>query len=133
MKGVTNGYPNHFLRSVLLGSSDSPPCEILSLTLIQRVMAVNNPVIFRAEWRTYGHVLVPTNGDRSTEPIYINLGLHDRKIPAKTYLHECLHVIYPLYSELEIIHLENKVWESLTAKQRFLLAKKLYNRKWRTR
>jgi hypothetical protein len=36
-------------------------------------------------------------------------------------------------SERNIRKIEKYVWENLTTKEQFLLARKLYNRKWRAR
>jgi hypothetical protein len=38
-----------------------------------------------------------------------------------------------LLSERDVRRVEKHVWNKLTAKQHFLIARKLYNRKWRVR
>lgn len=97
------------------------------MTIFQRIMRVRKSVIFRHENGHYGFCWT-----HSERPITINIGIHERKIPSRTYLHECLHLIYPDMSERDIRHTEQMLWMKLTPKQRFLLARKLYNRKWRT-
>jgi hypothetical protein len=97
------------------------------MTDFEKVMRVRKAVVFKWETGYYGSVTV-----RSRAPIIINIGLHERRQPSRTYLHETLHVIYPDMSERDIRSLEEVVWRTMTTHQRFLLARKLYNRKWRT-
>ena len=97
------------------------------MNIFERVMKIRRIVVFRSEEGHYGFVWT-----RSRKPIVINIALHERRIPSRTYLHECLHILYPNLSERNIRALEEWVWNTLTAKQRFLLAKKLYSREWQT-
>jgi hypothetical protein len=96
--------------------------------LFRKVMAVRRPVVFRARHLLYGWVFPEIEGGA----IFINLSRHGLEDPVMTYLHECLHCIYPDKTEEEIISLTDKVWYSLTSHERFLLSKKLFNRKWKT-
>lgn len=97
------------------------------MCIFERVMKIHRKVIFKKEEGHYG--LVWTGSRR---PIVINISLHERRLPSRTYLHECLHILYPDMSERNIRALEDSVWRTLTTKQRFLLARKLYSRKWET-
>lgn len=96
--------------------------------LFKKVMQVRRPVVFRVRHLLYGWVYPEIQGD----PIYINLTRHGIEDPVMTYLHECLHCIYPEKEEEEIILLTDKVWYSMSSRQRFWLSKKLFNRIWRT-
>lgn len=93
-----------------------------------KVMAVRRPVVFRARHLLYGWVHVEIYND----PIYINLSRCGDEDPTITYLHECLHCVYPEKPEEEIEDLTTRLWASLSSRQRFLLSKKLFNRKWKT-
>jgi hypothetical protein len=97
------------------------------MKLLERMMKIRRAVIFRYEEGLFGSCY-PTN---SKTAIHINLARHWRCDPLKTYIHELLHILYPTLSEKNIRKLENHVWEHLTTKEQFLLARKLYNRKWR--
>lgn len=96
--------------------------------LYRKVMAIRRPVVFRASHLLYGWVYPEIQGS----PIYINLARHGLEDPAMTYLHECLHLVYPEKTEEEIISLTDKLWYKLSSRQRFLLSRKLYAREWRT-
>ena len=98
------------------------------MTIFQKVMKIRRAVVFRREKGFYGHAW--TN---STLPISINLPLHARRQPSRTYFHECLHLVFPNLSERDIRAIEEAEWKTLTAHQQFLLARKLYNRKWRAK
>lgn len=98
------------------------------MTLYQKIMAIRRPVVFRARLLLYGWVFPEIDGD----PIYINLSRHGDEDPVITYLHECLHIVYPKLSEERIIQITTRVWSGLTSQERFLLSRKLYSRKWRT-
>ena len=98
------------------------------MTLYQRIMAVRRPVVFRARHLLYGWVFPELEGS----PIFINLSRHGDEDPVITYLHECLHIVFPDLSEADIVKLTTNVWSKLTSRERFLLARKLYNRKWST-
>ena len=99
------------------------------MSIIERIMRIRRPVVFRHESGLYGSCYPETK----KSPIVINLCLHKNKDCISTYIHECVHVLYPRLSETNVRRVEKYVWEHLTAKQKFLLARKLYNRKWRTR
>ena len=105
------------------------------MTIFNRVMGLRRAVIFRKdcseEQLNYGSVDIESG--RKKTPIIINLSLHERALPSRTYFHECLHVLFPKMSEVDIRAMEEATWQTLTTKQRFLLARKLYNRKWRGR
>lgn len=96
--------------------------------LFRKVMAVRRPVVFRARVLLYGWCWPEIPND----PIYINIARHEKDDPTETYLHECLHVIFPDKTESEIVKLTDRMWTTLTAHQRFLLSRKLFNREWRT-
>lgn len=96
--------------------------------LFRKVMAVRRPVVFRANHLLYGWVHCEIHGD----PIYINLAQHGKEDPTETYLHELLHCVYPESPEEQIEKLTERLWKSLSSRQRFLLSKKLFNREWRT-
>jgi len=91
-------------------------------------MRVRRRVVFRKMDKHYGCTWI-----HPKEPILINLSLHERRIPSRTYWHEALHHVFPEKSERDIRALEEETWRKLTAKQRFLLSKKLFNRSWRTK
>jgi hypothetical protein len=97
-------------------------------SIFQKVMAVRKAVVFRKRELLYGWCY-PSLKD---EAIYINLERHGNEDPAVTYLHECLHIIYPTLSEAMIIKLTLKVWNRLSSHQRFILSRKLFAREWRT-
>lgn len=96
--------------------------------LYRKVMAIRRPVVFRARHLLYGWVYTEIQGS----PIYINIPRHGLEDPVMTYLHECLHCIYPEKEEEEIIALTDRVWYAMSARQRFFLSRKFYNRQWRT-
>lgn len=98
------------------------------MKLYDRIMEIRRAVIFRYDKGLYGSCYA----DDSKTAIRINLEIHWRCDPLVTYIHECCHTLYPKMSERNIRKLTKYVWEHLTAKQQFLLARKLYNRKWRT-
>jgi hypothetical protein len=96
--------------------------------LFRKVMGVRRPVVFRRSLLLYGWVFPEIEGS----PIFINLDRHGDEDPTITYLHENLHVIYPDMSEEDIQILTRRAWDSFSSRQRFLLSRKLFNRKWRT-
>lgn len=96
--------------------------------LFKKIMAIRRPVVFRARHLLYGWVFPEIQGS----PIFINLTRHGLEDPVMTYVHECLHCIYPEKEEEEIILLTDKVWYKLSSRQRFLLSRKLFARQWRT-
>lgn len=98
------------------------------MTVFTRVMRIRRGVIFRKEKGLYGCCWT---GKGEPHSIIINLSLHERRLPSRTYLHECLHILYPKVSERDIRAMEEMVWNTLTTRQRFLLARKLYYRKWK--
>ena len=99
------------------------------MTLFLSIMHVRRAVVFRYEEGYYGSCYPGF----SEEPIVINLRLHVNRDPVRTYVHECLHIIFPKFPEKLIRATEKYVWLSLSAKQRFLISRKLYNREWRTK
>lgn len=99
------------------------------MKLYDQMMKVRRAVVFRWEDGCYGSCC-PTDSDTA---ITINLARHWRCDPLRTYAHELLHILYPQMSERNIRKIEKYVWENLTTKEQFLLARKLYNRKWRAR
>ncbi len=99
------------------------------MTTFERIMRIRRAVVFRFEQDIFGSCYPELVG----KPIVINLSRHERNDPVRTYIHECLHILYPNLSEKEIRGMESKVWKSLTSKQRFFLARKLYNREWKVR
>lgn len=49
-----------------------------------------------------------------------------RQLPlAKVFLHECLHYLYPIKSEIEILKMENSIWHRLSRKDIERLYKKM--------
>lgn len=99
------------------------------MRLFERIMKVRRAVVFRWAEGLYGSCY-PTARDT---PIEINLERHWRCDPLRTYIHECIHIIYPALSERNVRKVESYVWEHLTTREQFLLARKLYNRRWRAR
>lgn len=99
------------------------------MTIFERIMKVRRGVVFRWQDGMYGSCW-PTD---SETVITINLARHERGDPVKTFVHECIHILYPKLSHDMVFRVERRVWNQMTSKERFLLAKKLYNRKWRTR
>ena len=97
--------------------------------ILKEIMRVPVSVVFRWEDGVFGSC----DGNNKRVPIVINLVLHQKTDAVRTFIHEILHLIRPKMSERNIRKLEKKVWDSLTAKEHFLLAKKLYARKWRAR
>ena len=97
------------------------------MTILQRIMRVHRAVVFRQKKGHYGMVWTACR-----DPMVINIALHERRIPSRTYLHECIHIICPTMPERDVRTVEKGIWERMTPHQRFLLARKLYSRKWRT-
>jgi len=97
------------------------------MKLYDRIMRIRRAVIFRYESGLYGSCY-PLNNKSA---IHINLARHWRCDPLRTYIHELCHILYPKMSERNIRKLEKHLWENITTKEQFLLARKLYNRKWR--
>jgi hypothetical protein len=91
-------------------------------------MKLRRPVTFHLDGKLYGSMW--TESDR---PINISIGLHNRRDPVRTFIHECVHILYPNLSEKGVYSIERWMWKHITPKEKFFLAKKLYNRKWRTR
>lgn len=96
--------------------------------MFRRVMAVRRPVVFRTRNLMYGWVYPEIQGG----PIYINLARHGDEDPTITYLHECLHCIFPEKSEEDITKLTEQMWKTMTTHQRFVLSRKLFRRAWVT-
>lgn len=99
------------------------------MRLFQKLLRIRRPVVFRFADGLYGYCYPGFK----TEPIVINLVYHKRGDVVKTYLHELLHIQFPKASEQRVRKLESLLWARLSSKQKFLLARKLYNRRWRTR
>ena len=98
------------------------------MTLFQKVMSVRRPVVFRARNLMYGWVFP----ELKRSPIFININRHENEDPTITYLHECIHCIYPEKSEEEVVELTESLWATLTSHQRFVLSRKLFRRAWVT-
>ena len=49
--------------------------------------------------------------------------------PARNYVHECLHLIYPKMSEHDVQLWESVIWRRLTHRQRLRLYRKMFNRR----
>lgn len=47
---------------------------------------------------------------------------------AKVYLHECIHLLRPEWSETRVMMGERRLWRKLTGRERFLLNRKLFRR-----
>jgi len=50
--------------------------------------------------------------------------------PARTFLHELLHFKYPEKSERAIKHLEKRIWDNMSQKERYNLFRCLFSKKW---
>ncbi len=99
------------------------------MRLFEKLMRIRKAVVFKFKDGRYGHCYP----DDNTEPIVINLTYHKRGDVVRTYAHELIHLLYPKASEKRVRQLESLLWARLTSKQKFLLARKLYNRRWRTK
>ena len=103
------------------------------MRIVEKILRVRRRVIFHDLGDCYGYIGLPPLKKSETRDIKINLGLHTRADPVKTYIHECLHAIYPKRPERVIRKIEVWVWKHITPKERFLVARKLYSRRWRTK
>jgi hypothetical protein len=63
--------------------------------------------------------------------IYINLMTSAN--PARTYVHELLHLKHPEWSETRVRQQESVTWRKMDTKQRFNVYYKLFNRRFRER
>ncbi len=99
------------------------------MKIFDRIMKVRRAVYFRWEGGFYGSCYPTLSGTA----IQISLDKHVNSDPVRTYAHECIHILFPTMSERNVRKVESYVWNNITPKQRFLLAKKFYSRKWRTR
>ncbi len=61
------------------------------------------------------------------------IDLHKEANPARVFLHELLHRMYPHESETNIRLRETKMWRRMSEYQRFALYRNLFSRKWRTK
>jgi hypothetical protein len=100
------------------------------MKVVERILKIRRAVAFRLDDGSYGSVWT-----EKYEPRYININIkaHDNRDPVRTFVHECLHILYPDLAHKGIYAMERWVWKRLTPKERFLLSKKLYNRRWRAR
>ena len=89
-------------------------------------------VRFRKMWegerRVHGKYVF--DGDNIPHSIYVNLMTQAN--PARTFLHELLHYLHPEWSETRVLREEGKRWAKLDTKGRFMLYRRLFNRKFRT-
>ena len=56
----------------------------------------------------------------------ISLDLATHRPPAKTFIHECLHYIYPEIAHTEIYERERNIWKHITNKQIALVYRKMF-------
>jgi hypothetical protein len=52
--------------------------------------------------------------------------------PVKTYLHELLHITFPLVREAEIERETNRIWREMSDRERFALGRRLFMRPYRS-
>jgi len=95
-------------------------------SLFLDIMAIKRRVVFGVRPFTFGWCF-PFEND---EPIYINLLFHGHQDPTITYIHECLHLLFPKMPHPQIYALEGKIWNGISSEQRFLLSRKLFNRRY---
>ena len=100
------------------------------MRIVEKILKIRRPVVFHFDEGNYGSMWTERD-----EPHYININLrlHRYLDPVRTYIHECVHVIFPKLSERNVHKVEHYVWEHLTQKERFLISRKLYSRRWRTK
>jgi len=94
------------------------------MKLFDKVMSVKAIVVFQKPKKAYGMLLM---GRKNEMFVSIKSGVN----PARIYLHECLHMLYPRWSERRILAMERKLWKNLTIYQCYLLYRKLFNRPFR--
>lgn len=92
--------------------------------MINQILKLKTRVFFRHLPDAFGQT-------EPEHPMGISIDLKKRSPPARTYVHECLHLIFPEKSEREIIRLEREVWNAATPKQKFHLYKRVFNRRYR--
>ena len=63
-------------------------------------------------------------------PGEIKIDLKRNTNPVRTYVHECLHLKYPEWSETRVLKTEREIWKRMSNRQVFELGKRLFNRKW---
>jgi hypothetical protein len=92
--------------------------------LLAAILSLRVRVSFRA---------LPNNivGLSTTDPKQIVVDLGGATNPAKIYIHECLHVLYPDWTEKEVYRAEVRLWRKTTRHERYLLYRKLFSRKYR--
>lgn len=61
--------------------------------------------------------------------IYINLMTNTS--PARTYIHELLHLRHPEWSETRVEKQESVMWNKMDTRKRFNVYKKLFSRRFR--
>lgn len=96
------------------------------MTLFNEIMKLRPRVVFR-HLGIYAGWTEPAEGDGWA----MSIDLKGVDNPAMTYIHECIHLLYPVFSEKKVLELEQEVWVSLTPHQRFQIYKRLFNRKYR--
>lgn len=95
--------------------------------MLQRILTLQKRVIFRycgprhCGWCEY-----------SREGV-ISIDLTKRNNPGRVYVHEAIHALHPDWAETRILYWERKIWNSLTARQKFLVYRKLFHRQFRDR
>jgi len=94
------------------------------MKLFDRIMSVKAIVVFQKPKRAHGMVLVGRKNE-------MFISLKSRVSPASIYLHECIHVLYPRWSEKRVLATERRMWKNLTVHQCYLLYRKLFNRPFR--
>jgi len=89
--------------------------------LFNQIMKLKTRVVFR--------YLNDAYGETDFETISIDLGKNANV--GRTYVHEAVHIIFPEFSEKEVLRTEREVWKSLTPKQKFFIYKRVFNRRYR--
>jgi hypothetical protein len=93
----------------------------MTFNLLQRILILRVKVMFK---------ILPKRVLGMTYPDHIEIDLKAIS-PVKVFVHECIHFLEPTWNEKTVYLMENRVWRKTTRHDRYLLGRKLYNRKWK--
>lgn len=84
--------------------------------------------ILRAKVRVHFHLLTRGHhfGEQCGEDVYINLMKHNP--PARNYIHEVIHFLYPEWPETTVLGWESILWNKMNAQQRLAIYRKMFGR-----
>ena len=104
------------------------------MTIVQLLKNARGTTICFRKLKKYCHgVYEFTENNGNAKDAVISIDLLKRTDPARVFLHELLHRTYLDRSEYAILALERHMWTHSSQRERYLLYRTLFMRKWRTR